>query len=192
MKNCLYCGKEIKQGYYCSNLCYNRHLNQIYPQSKSCVVCGQSFTTYYNHQILCGSPHCKKTHYKNLVKEYHRKKRLLKKPVIKTCKFCGKQFTYGRLRVFCSDSCNRHFFQRIDYHKKNPATDTISAADAADLSNDFFHAFDYLDNSNIDDANKKAAECGLSYGKFKAQLRLGKSFEQLKAEYQRSKSDDSY
>lgn len=42
----------------------------------------------------------------------------------------------------------------------------------------------------FDDYDREAAECGLSYGKYKAALKLGKSYEQLKAEYESRVSYD--
>ena len=41
---------------------------------------------------------------------------------------------------------------------------------------------------SLDDYAREADECGLSYGKYKVALKLGKTYEQLKAEYERLKN----
>lgn len=83
----------------------------------------------------------------------------------KKCKFCGDVFeTDQPNQIYCTAEC------RSDYEleKKKKAPVIVKEKKV---------------KRTIDDYIAESAACGLSYGKYKAQLRLGKTFEELKAAY---------
>lgn len=82
----------------------------------------------------------------------------------KICPFCDKEFkTRYKHQIYCSAQC----------HKKKVIAD-CSATYKKHVSSP----------SNFDERIKQADACGLSYGNYVAQLRLGKTFEELKAAYE--------
>ena len=89
----------------------------------------------------------------------------------KKCKFCGKTFeTTCPAQIYCSGAC-RYANERTNRTKQAPP---ILRAKKK--------------KKTIDDYIAESEACGLSYGKYKAQLRLGKSFEELKAAYEEKKA----
>lgn len=80
---------------------------------------------------------------------------------LKTCPVCGKQFkTNSKNRIYCSTVC-RNAKPETRCTKREP--------------------------SPFDIRIKEADACGLSYGYYSAHLRLGKTFEELKAAYELKK-----
>lgn len=90
----------------------------------------------------------------------------------KKCKFCGKTFeTTCPAQIYCSGAC-RYANERANCTKQAPP---ILRAKKKK-------------KRTIDDYIAESEACGLSYGQYKAQLRLGKTFEELKAAYEEKKA----
>ena len=78
-----------------------------------------------------------------------------KKTHNRVCPVCGKRFnTTAGNKKYCSEGCQKS----VDYNKKHP--------------------------SRLSELSIQAEQCGLSYGKYTAQLRLGKTYEELYAAHQ--------
>lgn len=88
---------------------------------------------------------------------------------IRNCVVCGKTFqaTHPR-KKFCSPEC-----AGIKRAKKVPKKRTKQIL-----------------NKTFDEIVSESDACGLSYGKYKLALKTGKTFEELKAEYEAKKSGD--
>lgn len=75
--------------------------------TRECRICGREFKCIKKKQFLCGDEVCRKEWQKIYYQEQtkpHRKKKT--KPIIKTCKTCGKEFlAKGENNVYCSDEC---------------------------------------------------------------------------------------
>lgn len=88
----------------------------------------------------------------------------------KKCKFCGDVFeTDQPNQIYCTAEC------RSDYeleHNKEKAPPIVR---------------EKKKKRTIDDYIAESEACGLSYGQYKAQRRLGKTFEELKAAYEEKK-----
>lgn len=104
-KICEYCGKEYEIGNcfkdiqrFCSRKCYDKWNKEksIYRIEKTCVYCGEKFTSSYPEQILCSNK-CKGLFQRN------RQKCI--------CEFCGKEFERIASEVdknthhYCSNLC---------------------------------------------------------------------------------------
>ena len=88
-------------------------------------------------------------------------------PYTYTCKFCRKRFsTSTKGQKCCSVLCSRLLKSGTEL----PSTE--------------------LPAQSFEETARRADECGLSYGKYQAALRLGKTFEQLKQEYEAKKYYD--
>lgn len=85
----------------------------------------------------------------------------------KKCKFCGDWFeTDQPNQIYCSAECRRDY--DLEKHKKQAPVIVIEKNK----------------KKTIDDYIAESEACGLSYGQYKAQRRLGKTFEELKAAYE--------
>ena len=97
----------------------------------------------------------------------------------KPCKFCGKVFeAINPNQIYCSVDCRyEHTLaesKKKTAERKNPAPPILRAKKKK--------------KRTIDDYIAESEACGLSYGQYKAQLRLGKTFEELKAAYEEKKA----
>ena len=119
--------------------------------------------------------------------------------MIKYCIVCGNSLQGKRLK-FCSDVCARKFEAQ---HKPVPkiyicevcgSSYQLKQGGSRCLCPDCYRESKVTPKpkpkpapriKSFDDYAREADECGLSYGKYKVALKLGKSYEQLKAEYQR-------
>ena len=118
--------------------------------------------------------------------------------MIKHCVVCGKSLQGKRLK-FCSDDCARKFEAQQRSTPKLRICELCGSPYQLKQGGSRCFCPDCLHESKItskpepkpkpaksfDDYAREADECGLSYGKYKVALKLGKSYEQLKAEYQR-------
>lgn len=108
--------------------------------------------------LVCGKEFETKTPQKTYCSPECRKKA---QGYYKICPACGKQFkTYSKNRIYCSAVCRDAKLETVCI-KREP--------------------------SPFDKRIKEADACGLSYGHYSAQLRLGKTFEELKAAYELKK-----
>ena len=79
---------------------------------------------------------------------------------VKKCKQCGKEFEVTHhLQVYCSVEC------RIEAEKNRKKKKKSR-------------------QSSLNEVARQADECGLTYGKYRVMLRMGKTYEELKAEYE--------
>lgn len=86
----------------------------------------------------------------------------------KKCKFCGNMFeTNIPNQIYCSGACR----------SANTLAESKKQAPPVIVR-------EKKKNRTIDDYIAESEACGLSYGKYKAQLRLGKTYEELKAAYE--------
>jgi len=151
---------------------------------KTCLFCGKEFETKKRTQKFCSSSCVSLYNWQNIspiikncalcgkqfhTKVYHQKYcssecRQKAQGYLKTCPVCGKQFkTTGKTKIYCSADCR----------DSKPETVCIKR-----------------EPSPFDIRIKEADACGLSYGYYSAQLRLGKTFEELKAAYEMRRCND--
>ena len=169
---CLYCGKEFtaqSEGLkFCSVTCANESaLKKKF--IKTCPTCGKTFETSRSDQIYCSKFCCHKAHY-------------VPKKLLKKCVVCGKEFRAGQpFAKYCSDECQKLARQQL-----------LESVTKQTFEVDGFNNFckSLPKNPLLDKHIKEADACGLSYGQYKAQLRLGKTFEELKAQHDRRIADD--
>ena len=184
---------------FCSDRCrnsfykrYTRELDKMLVTEKQCPVCGNWFKPNYNpdKQIYC-SAKCRSIH--NNAKHNPNPRKVLH------CVVCGKILQGKRLK-FCSDDCSRKFEAQ---HKPVPkiyicevcgSSYQLKQGGSRCLCPDCYRESKVTPKpkpkpapriKSFDDYAREADECGLSYGKYKVALKLGKTYEQLKAEYQR-------
>lgn len=86
-----------------------------------------------------------------------------------TCPICGKIFICRcNFQIYCSKQCCKNA-QKIKYAKRKPNPPPAKT---------------------LNQIAKEADACGLSYGKYKLQLKSGKTFEELKAAYEARKAGE--
>ena len=147
--------------------------------TKTCPVCGKEFSTPYFFKKYCSDECYMKT--KN-VAACNRYKKTRQAPLAtKICPVCGKKFeTRDSKRVYCSYECGdkaeRFRILQSRKRKKNKA-DNIGKKSESPAQKSKRAQREEKFNRLIDEAE----QCGLSYGWYKAQLRLGKTFEELRA-----------
>ena len=210
IKYCNNCGQEfnVNLSYdffaarkFCSDRCrssfykrYTRELNKMLVTEKQCPVCGNWFkpkpAPHNTQQIYC-SAKCRTIH--------NNAKHNPKPRTVKHCIVCGKPLD-GHKTKYCSYQCSA----AAEVKRKESARPTRTCdicgepltssgsgitCDVCRNNRDLYHAPKPLPKKkpakSFDDYAREADECGLSYGKYKVALKLGKTYEQLKAEYQR-------
>lgn len=176
---CEYCGKEIApstHGHkkYCSITCRNR---AAYLASKSstplskrtvkCAVCGKQFTQRTGTEMFC-SRECRNEAMRLRQQKYDAQKSKAK------CSVCGKEFySPSGNGKYCSSECRR----------KGRTKDSLSARarnNAQDLTNKAVQR----PTKTLDDWAREAFACGLDYGTYRAMIDRGKTFAELKAQYE--------
>ena len=184
-RKCECCGKEFEtycyKQKYCSSLCYGKAWQFTHPyRLYKCIRCGKEFLSRTAKKKYC-SEECKKT------------------AVVIKCKICDEEFTTtDRRRKYCSEECRKlgNNIQANEYNKKHkPKKKKYICAQCHKpfLAWRFrkFCSAECQQESQKRPASKyasgtfeenvrRADECGLSYGKYMAALRLGKTFEELK------------
>ena len=179
-KFCLICGKKFVSSYgwqkYCSDECsrkaelirsreYQRQKRIANPKPKPgkiCAVCGKKFLPNNNSQKFC-SANCRQIFSEN------KHKITRQGETVKLCLCCGKPFVAKlHTQIFCSKECRKN--------NRNPCNDDFPKIQKA--------------TSNLDKVIEMADACGLSYGQYKAQLAMGKTFEELKTIHDVQKRSD--
>ena len=173
---CLNCGKSLAgKKIYCDDVCryafYAKNGGNPPIHHRICKRCGKPFETNVYNQIYCCAGCAEPIKREGMF--------------IKVCRICGKRFaTNNRAQKYCSDSCryanqlkvSREYNQRI----KN-FDDPQSVLDAPEKPPIL------CEESPFGKIAREANECGLSYGNYKAQLKFGKTYEELKADYEKRK-----
>ena len=172
---CHICGKifETTRGnkIYCSDECYiqscrirSRQKSKLKSEKRThtCPVCGETFETTRGNKKFCSSE-CRVNYF--LMKVKVRKH-------MAQCPVCGKSFeTYGP-RKYCSLDCRHEAI--VEYGRRwKENCKLISSQRVAEVKPQIV--------TSLEDKVRQAEQCGLSYGKYTAQLRLGKTFEELRA-----------
>lgn len=158
---CKICGKTFethKNELFCSAECRaenDRRKRRKKPVEVKCVCCGKIFETKTSAKKYC-SDKCRETSYEQRRRE--------KSPIKMHCEECGKEFE-PRLSTqrYCSPQCAEI------YNKPKSTAKSQTKTKGKTLS----------------DWCREAAECNLDYGNYRALIKSGKTFEELKsrAEY---------
>lgn len=91
--------------------------------------------------------------------------------MIKICPFCGKKFEASHDgQIYCSSLCSGRQRKKL-FHLRN---------------------FMSMPDKSLDDWAREAAECGMDYGTYRALIEHGKTFDELKADADRSKAAHSH
>lgn len=157
-----------------------------------CINCGKPFypsPSFFPYQRFC-SDECKTNFSERHSAEVNALLHSGRKLFEKKCAYCGKLFfspaTTGK---FCSDEHKKLFHQLKKFCDScgRPFVGDGNTCDKCRNNRDLEHAPKPKKKreSRFDLISRRAAECGLSYGIFQSQLRLGKTYEQLKADYER-------
>lgn len=205
MATCLVCGKSFEPRNtvqkYCSQDCrdevrrrYNRELyrarSNFKPEVRSCVICGKKFLTRNDKQICCSSE-CRKVYHKKYPEP---KRRAHDEPsVLATCPICGNNFVKSfHTQKFCPDCRNKPNNARGKASALKIACKHCGKKFVPRNANQRFcckscgktfratHRSKSKPVKTLEQWQVEAAACGLSYGKYRAALASGKSFEELK------------
>ena len=205
MANCIYCGKKfVKKSSthtFCSVKCRllyaADHVDNLpVKEEKTCPVCGKIFSSPFRGQIFCSYTCRYKFNLENL-----RQKHIAKPIVKKICKWCGKEFTpVNNAQKYCSRLCLRQRFKPTYRICKCCGTKFLATSDSQIYCSDECKLIMREDDtpvvkspaekSNLDKLVDEADACGLSYGNYKAQLAMGKTFEELKVLHDVQKRSD--
>jgi len=131
-KKCVVCGKMFKtkgKEITCSEECKLKRRRQtqrdfvikhgkITEHTKTCVICGKTFSTYREKQITC-SKECNYQNTRNNIKKHQienkdirnarRNEKYVSQQISRTftCKVCNKEFVAEHKRSICSDECRK-------------------------------------------------------------------------------------
>lgn len=81
-----------------------------------CKECGKPFETNHSKKIFC-TWECQRAFAKVRAREYARTYQKEHK-AIKTCKFCGQEFTGGRGKLYCSTECKSKALIKMNREKR--------------------------------------------------------------------------
>lgn len=206
MATCLVCGKPFepraKNQIYCSQDCQdeahrkrNRELYRAHsayrPKVRACVICGKKFLTRNDKQIYCSSD-CRKVYHKKFTEPL---RRAHDEPAVQaTCSICGANFTKSfHTQKFCPDCRNKLNNARAKAPDLTIVCDNCGHPFTPRNANQRFCCKSCADHHSLNHTpcrcepvksleqwQNEAAACGLSYGKYRAALASGKSFEELK------------
>ena len=183
---CPVCGKKFSQPFkgiriYCSPECriksYAKKKRSVL-MIKNCLFCGKEFEAKKRTQKLCSSSCVGLYNWQNM------------SPVIKTCLSCGKEFeTKNPQKKYCSPECRtkaQGYYKICPVCGKQFKTNSKNRIFCSTVCRDAKPETRCTkrEPSPFDIRIKEADACGLSYGYYSAQLRLGKTFEELKAAYE--------
>lgn len=166
---CQYCGKEIapntKRRKFCSKFCLHQSwLEKLRRETLErkmtpivCRICGKQFTPKNSGAELFCSPDCRKE------ARNQRQKKYGNTIITKRCAFCGKEYSAAKdSGKYCSSECRRN--GRNETVRKNKAPPPH--------------------NKSLDEWAREAFACGLDYGNYRALIDRGKTYEQLKVQYE--------
>lgn len=176
---CLNCGKSLDSNkkIYCDNACryafYAKNGGKAPMLHKTCKRCGKPFETKQFNQVYC-CYECAEADRLESSKSYKLRK---------TCLNCGKKFVPSSpSQIFCSKICRYDNKLNIALNYTRRVKGSVEPATEKPIK--------HKDESNFDRITREADECGLSYGMYRAQLKLGKTYEQLKADYESRRNLD--
>lgn len=96
----------------------------------------------------------------------------------RTCAHCGDIFLpTTHQQIYCSKKCCI-----LAQNKRNREERASAKKELNDLKKETF--VENKKTTSFEQISREADECGLSYGKYRAQLMLGKTYEELKAAYE--------
>ena len=206
---CYYCGApfipENQQQYYCNAECYEA--DNEYPPPfelgyrRKCLNCGAWYVPKTKKNLYCCSK-CR-NHY-----NYKNKSDSKQKPIAK-CANCGKEFEIdARHFRYCSADCREAWTRAKSktYYRERHRTlmggefleekspTPITLENGKPIIGERIGTleeptpFRVLSKppkreSTLEQIMKEAAECGLSYGKYRGYLTLGKTYEEIKAKF---------
>lgn len=162
-----YCSKE------CRRFAINAQTKKSQPRTTAdktavCAICGKQFTRRDGKELFC-SPECR-----NEAKLRWQRKHAKALPP-KHCAACGKEFKPSSNQgKYCSPECRRK-----GYAKKTKVE--VARGNAQNLTDKAVKR----PTKTLDDWAREAFACGLDYGTYRALIDRGKSFEELKARYER-------
>lgn len=163
-KTCEICGKPIykRNQKYCSDCTPYKKRD---PMKKTCPVCGNIFVTTRKKAKYCSQTCSDAAH-----SAQDRERYVASKPEVEqTCQNCGKEFIATSTRqVFCSRSCKEEY-EKLLYSSKPKVSKTAFSSSKKPKS-----------GKTIEQWNREAAQCGMSYGLYRAAINAGKTFDELK------------
>ncbi len=188
-KICAFCGKEFlsrnsKKKYCsikCQIACNSKSVSRMeFPTEKKCKMCGKPFLVtshLQNHQKYCDE--CKPV----AIREANRKLKKAKRDKLRAAKLAEAVAEEPKKQndLLAQDSYHE---DAATVSKINPSL-TVTKATSPHC---IFKKHKRKDDTNLKNMIKEAAECGLSYGKYVALLNSGKTYEELKKEYEESKT----
>lgn len=142
--------------------------------TRKCKYCGKEFTPSQSNQVYC-SEICANRQYR---KNYKLKHGFIpfsqksEKERTRVCPQCGKSFVaHVPCQKYCCGNCKRAYYRKAESYKES--TMKIEA----ERMSQRLHAESKPKKgvkrvSHIDDDNAKARALGMSYGKYKAMVRL--------------------
>ena len=180
-KVCPICGAEFETKYLSRKYCDECREGFYRKPSakKKCLMCGAEFEARPLNRKYCSEGCVLKAKLQQaaesrelsrdyrLKKQEHRRRfyEVEEKPLIRArkCEYCGKSYIpKNNYQKYCSKSC-----------QKKATANKVPAAKTA--------------RSHLEEMVMQATMCGLSYGKYKAALSQGKTFEQLREKYEKEK-----
>ena len=178
-RECFYCGvhfePQFEEQHYCSAECFiadNEDFPPPYlPYARTCMHCGKTFLPIRKKQLYC-SVKCR-----NEAGEKRRdvRRKIRKNVVIKKCAICGKEFeVHSNHKKYCSEKCAYEAIKarnRKQYYK-NKIQREIYDEMSMELQKK---------KVPLEQLIKESQELGISYGKYRALLNMGKTYEELKA-----------
>ena len=165
-RTCEICGKPLTKHAqkYCADCNPNKKPE---PLKRTCLICGKIFLTRRSYAKYCSND-CRQI--ADSMK-YKSRKNDASGLSVKTCKICGKKFVSAiENQVFCSTKC-RNTYDDLQYSSNQDTRKT-----------GFYFSQKPRPKSgkSIEQWNHEAIQCGMSYGKYRAAIQSGKTFEELK------------
>lgn len=187
---CAHCGIEFDTNRsdqkYCSVKCRRAQERVVARGNRqlavaTCPVCGKEFVKHMGNEKYC-SDDCRRL--AKLQKDNNRARRKHpnykpKRPVFdKVCPHCGKSFiTTEATKKFCSAAC-------FNAHMKKIQAMALAQEKAQALNNKAVSR----PTKKLDDWAREAYQCGLDYGTYRALIGQGKTFEELKTQYEQRRA----
>ena len=186
-KKCLRCGKLYKPRAYNQKYCSEERRQKRDLEVRNCIICGEVLTSGHANRKYCDE----------CLREIYKKPNSKKK-----CAQCGREFEPVPLnRKYCSEKCalaakmrqaaesreqsrdyriKQRERRRRFYEKEPPSVRECECCEKTSLPENRKVSA----HLNLDEMVRQASMCGLSYGKYKAELARGKTFEELRAKYE--------
>lgn len=145
---------------------------------KKCPICGKEFIAHRSSKIYCG--------YDCQMKAMNLHKRLAREAAKQTriCQVCGVEFKpkVGR-QYTCSPECSAELGRRRvrekEQYKEQKEKELVTKAVAQAEKKPVKTAADW---------EREARDCGVNYGLYRGLIALGKTREEIKAQYGRSET----